>query len=223
MSNESWTSSAATIRKPPNCSICLRVDFIASSAAWTFVTCCSSTFLSREFARRVAWRYRKGMSVASKPPTADRVIIRDVSWQTYECLLKDLENRSAPRLAYDRGILEIMSPPFGHEEVNRALAAIVEIVLEEMEIDFRNAGSTTFKREDQERGFEPDSSFYIRNVERVRGKNKLDMNVDPPPDLLIEVDLTHNSLNKFPLYTALAVPEVWRYTDVLTIWLLNEG
>jgi Uma2 family endonuclease len=163
------------------------------------------------------------MSLATKPVSADRIIIRDVSWETYQCLLKDLENRSAPRLAYDRGVLEITSPHFGHEEVNRALASIVEIVLEEMEIDFRNAGSTTFKKEDQERGFEPDLSFYIQNVERVRGKKKFDMNIDPPPDLLIEVDLTHDSLNKFPLYTALAVPEVWRYTDDLEIWILNES
>src|SRR5438034_11138652 len=143
------------------------------------------------------------MSVVTKQSSADRVIIRDIRWETYESLLKDLENRSAPRLAYDRGVLEIMSPHFGHEEVNRALASIVEIVLEEMGVDFRNAGSTTFKREDQERGFEPDSSFYIAHVDQVRGKRKLDMDLDPPPDLLIEVDLTSNSLNKFPLYAAL--------------------
>ena len=163
------------------------------------------------------------MSSDIKEATADRLILRDISWQTYESLLKDLENRSSPRAAYDRGVLEIMSPHLRHEEVNRALSSIVEIVLEEMEADFLNAGSTTFKKEDQERGFEPDSSFYIANVNFVRGKQKLDMNADPPPDLLIEVDLTRDSLNKFPLYAALSVPEVWRYTGVLEISVFEQG
>src|SRR5438132_6630156 len=103
------------------------------------------------------------MSVATKQNSAARVIIRNVSWGTYESLLRDLADRAAPRLAYDRGTLEIMSPHIGHEDANRSLAAIVEIALEELDIDFRNAGSTTFKREDLERGFEPDSSFYIQN------------------------------------------------------------
>src|SRR2546426_6098394 len=105
------------------------------------------------------------MSVIPKQSAADRVIIRNVSWSTYESLLKDLENSSAPRLAYDRGVLEIMSPHFGHEDVNETAATIVEIALEESDTDFRNAGSTTFKKENQERGFEPDSSFYIQNVD----------------------------------------------------------
>ena len=139
------------------------------------------------------------MSVITKQSTADRVIIRNVSWATYESLLKDLDNSSAPRLAYDRGVLEIMSPHKGHEEINRTLAAIVEMVFEEMGSDYQNAGSTTFKKKDQERGFEPDSSFYIQNVNQVRGKKRLNMSIDPPPDLLVEVDLTNDSLNKFPL------------------------
>ena len=102
------------------------------------------------------------------------------------------------------------------------MASTVKIVLEEANVDFRNAGSTTFRKEDQERGFEPDSSVYIRNVDRVRCKKKLDMSTDPPPDLLIEVDLTSDSLDKFPLY-ALAVPEVWRYKDSLEIFVLDNG
>ncbi len=163
------------------------------------------------------------MPVATKQSSAARVIIRNVSWATYESLVKDLANSSAPRLAYDRGTLEIMSPHIGHEDANRTLASIAEIALEELDIDFRNAGSTTFKREDQERGFEPDSSFYVKNVDRVRGKKHLDMTIDPPPDLLIEVDVTSDSMNKFPLYAALGVPEVWRFEESLEIWILDQG
>lgn len=161
--------------------------------------------------------------VTNRPTTTDRVLVRNVSWDTYERLLKDLENSSSPRLAFDRGVLEIMSPHLAHESANRSLASIVEIALEEMDLDFENAGSTTFKREAAKRGFEPDSCFYIQNIDRIRNRKKLDMEVDPPPDLLIEVDLTHDSLDKFPLYAALRVPEVWRYEGTLEIWLLRRN
>ncbi len=87
------------------------------------------------------------MSVVDKRPSTDRVIVRDVSWETYESLLRDLENRSSPRLAYDQGVLEIMSPHFEHDRANHILAAIAEIALEELDFDFEGAGSTTFKRE----------------------------------------------------------------------------
>ena len=163
------------------------------------------------------------MSVVTRRPSTARVIVRDVSWQTYERFLKDLRSRSSPRLAYDQGVLEIMSPHLEHDRTNRVLASIVEIVLDELELDFEPAGSTTFKREALKRGFEPDSSFYIQNAERVRGKKKLNPEIDPPPDLLIEIDLTNDSLDKFPLYAALRVPEVWRYEETLEIWILDQG
>jgi len=163
------------------------------------------------------------MSVVTNRPSTDRIILRNVSWETYERLLEDLGSNSTPRLAFDQGVLEIMSPHLEHESANRTLAAIIEMVLDELGSDFENAGSTTFKRESVKRGFEPDSCFYIRNVEQIRNKKKIDLDIDPPPDLLIEVDLTHNSLDKFPLYAALHVPEVWRYTHVLEIWVLKHG
>jgi len=162
------------------------------------------------------------MPVVTRQPSSGRVIMRNVSRETYEKLLHDLGTRSSPRLAYDRGILEIMSPHLEHEEANRVLASIVELVLEEIGSDFLNAGSTTFRDDEQERGFEPDSSFYIQNVDRVRGKKRLDMSLDPPPDLLIEVDLSSDSLNKFPLYASLGVPEVWRYAENIEVWVLRN-
>lgn len=163
------------------------------------------------------------MSVVTKRPSSNRVIIRDVSWETYERLLEDLKSRSSPRLAYDRGVLEIMSPQFEHDGAKEILAYIATITLEELEWDFVPAGSTTFKREALKRGFEPDASFYIRNPERVRGKKKLDMEIDPPPDLVIEIDVTTDSMDKFPLYAALGVPEVWRYEAAIEIWVLDQG
>ena len=147
----------------------------------------------------------------SHAQTEQRVIVRFVSWTTYEHLLADLSNQSSTRLTYDRGLLEIMCPLPEHEEWNRTIALLVEVLAEEMHIDVRNFGSTTFRRADLARGFEPDSCFYIQHEADISGKSTIDLTVDPPPDLVIEVDVTSGSLDKFPIYAQVGVPEVWRY------------
>lgn len=126
-------------------------------------------------------------------------------------MLAGHESSSVPRFTYDRGEMEIVSPSPEHEAYNRSIALLVESVAEELGIDVYDLGSTTFRREDIERGFEPDSCFYIQNEEQVRGKYRIDLSVDPPPDLVIKVDITSPSINKLPIYARLEVPEVWRY------------
>jgi len=106
-----------------------------------------------------------------------------------------------------------MAPSFNHEHVADLLADVVKAVAEAQGLDVVPAGSTTFKREDVERGFEPDASFYLQQAAAVRGHTTIDLDVDPPPDLIIEIDLSHPSLDKFPIYAALGVPEVWRYAE----------
>jgi Uma2 family endonuclease len=163
------------------------------------------------------------MTILLSPPD-QKVVLRQVHWETYERLLADLTDSSAPRLTYDRGTLEIMSPLPEHERYNRAIAALVDIVADEWDLDFDNLGSTTFRREDLARGFEPDSCFYIRNAELIQGKRQLDPTVDPPPDLVIEIDITHSSLDKLALYAAMGVPELWRYDGrSLRILVLDSG
>jgi Uma2 family endonuclease len=98
-----------------------------------------------------------------------------------------------------------------HERPNRTLALLVEVLAEELNMDVQRLGSPTFTREDLDKGFEPDSCFYIQNEARVRGKDEIDLAVDPPPDLVIEIDITSPSLNKFPIYARIGVPEIWRY------------
>jgi Uma2 family endonuclease len=158
-----------------------------------------------------------------KSPAGQRVILHNVGWETYERLLADHENSSAPRFAYDRGELEIVSPSPEHEHYNRSLALLVEILAEELDIDVYDLGSTTFRREDLERGFEPDSCFYVQNEEAIRGKDRIDLAVDPPPDLVIEIDITSPSLDKLPIYARLGVPEVWRYDGRRLAILKLEG
>ncbi len=146
-----------------------------------------------------------------KTPPEQRTVLRNVSWETYERLLADHLNSSSPRFTYDRGALEIMVVSERHERPNRLIAQLVEVLAEEMNLDLDNLGSTTFKREDLQRGFEPDSCFYIQNAEHIRGKGEIDPNIDPPPDLVIEVDITSPSLSRFPIYARFGVPEIWRY------------
>jgi Uma2 family endonuclease len=160
---------------------------------------------------------------ASPPPRGEqRMILSNVSWKTYEHLLADFENSSSPRFAYNRGILEIMSPFAEHQRRNRTLALLVEEVADVWELDLEDLGSTTYKREDQERGFEPDSSFYIQHAAQIRDREKIDLAADPPPDLVIEIDLTSSSMDKLPMYAQLGVPEVWRdQKGGLTIYTLK--
>ena len=160
-------------------------------------------------------------TVVSQPEQI--VELHNVSWETYERLLADHLDSSSPRFTYDRGTLEIMSPSPEHERINRSIAMFVEVLAEEMNLDLDDLGSTTFRREDLKRGFEPDSCFYIQNAERISGKTKIDLKVDPPPDLVIEIDITSGSLNKLPIYAKLAIPEVWRYDGKRLIVLKLEG
>ncbi len=153
-----------------------------------------------------------------------RVILHGISWETYERLLDDMGDSHAAHFAYDQGELEIMVPSEEHEEPNRTLATFIEVLAEELNIDLRRLGSTTLKRADLHKGFEPDSCFYIQNEALVRGKKKLDFAVDPPPDLIIEVDVTSPSLNKFPIYAKLGIAELWRYkNNQVQIFGLSNG
>ena len=139
------------------------------------------------------------------------MLLHNISWETYEHLLSDHENTSAPRFTYDRGELEIMSPRSDHEEANRAIALLVDLILAEWDIHSRNLGSTTFRRADAQRGFEPDSCFYIERASAIRGKERVDLRIDPAPDLVIEIDITHSSIDKLAVFAEFDVREVWLF------------
>lgn len=139
-----------------------------------------------------------------------RVVLQGISWKTYESFLADYENHAGPRFYYDNGTMEIKMPSFKHEEENRTLMLLIELLAIELGIDLRRFGSATFKRDDLLKGFEPDSCFYLQNAEAISGKDSPDLMLDPPPDLLIEVDVASGSIDKLSLFGALGVPEVWR-------------
>jgi Uma2 family endonuclease len=141
----------------------------------------------------------------------NRVLLRNISWQTYQDLLKDLEEQPGIRLTYDRGLLEIIAPSPPHENYKKVLGRFLETLTEELNIEIKSLGSLTCKREDLARGLEPDQCYYIQNESVVRTLDEIDLNQDPPPDLVIEIDITSSSINRLSLYAALGVPEVWRY------------
>ncbi|MBW4638512.1 MAG: Uma2 family endonuclease [Gloeocapsa sp. UFS-A4-WI-NPMV-4B04] len=145
-------------------------------------------------------------------PAEARVLLAGVSWQTFKALLADIGDNRACRLAYDQGMLEIMAPYEQHEEPKVLIAGFVEAIADELRIEVRHLGSLTLEREDLRRAVEPDTCFYIQNESLVRGK-KIDLANDPPPDLVVEIDYTSRSLNKFEIYSSLGVSEFWRYEN----------
>jgi Uma2 family endonuclease len=155
-------------------------------------------------------------------PPGQRVLLSDVNWQEFETILEDLGEHRTSRVAYDNGTLEIMTPLPEHETNKELISDLVKALLEEFDIEFCPLGSTTFKNEEMNKGIEPDNCFYIQNEAAVRGKNRLDLTVDPPPDLALEIDIT--SRTHPSIYKALGVPELWRFENgKLQINVLREG
>ncbi len=158
------------------------------------------------------------------PANTHYAILPNISWQTFETILTEMGNHRTTRLAYDMGILEIMTPLMPHEHNNRLLEHLVFALAQELNLNLKSTGSLTCKRQDLAKGVEPDSSFYIQNEPIMRNKQNLDLTQDPPPDLVIEVDYTSASIDKLPIYLALGVPEVWRYDyPVMQIYQMCEG
>lgn len=156
-------------------------------------------------------------------PAEARVVLKGVSWATFKALMADIGEDRSCRIAYDQGMLEIMVPYEQHEEPKILISSFVEALVDELEIEIRQLGSLTLEREDLIRAVEPDTCFYIQNESQVRGKEIKLPNV-PPPDLVVESDYTHSSLNKFNIYVSLGVPELWRYRkQTLQVYQLIEG
>lgn len=142
-------------------------------------------------------------------------LLSPISWQTYERLLMDLGEESKVQLTYDQGYLEIIMSPLlpPHEIYSTLIHDFIRILGDELAIDICSLGSTTLRREDLQRGLEPDRSYYIQHESIVRDKQELDLNQLPPPDLVVEIDITSLSINKLPIYLTLGIPEIWRYNE----------
>jgi Uma2 family endonuclease len=144
-----------------------------------------------------------------RSPTSPTVILHDVTWNHYEAMLGIVGERPI-RVTYDQGTMELFMPSLGHEGDAYLLGRMVDILTEELGISLMAGGTTTHKRQDLEKGAEPDQCYWFgENARRIRGKRALDLNIDPIPDLVIEVDVTHGSLDRLRIFAALGVMEVW--------------
>ncbi|MCW8140867.1 MAG: Uma2 family endonuclease [Planctomycetota bacterium] len=162
--------------------------------------------------------------VVSSLTSEQRVVLHGVSWETYERLTDELEGRGGVRLTYVRGSLELMSPSYAHDKIKRLIGRLIESYTLEAGIPIASGGSTTFKRRDLDRGLEPDECYWVQREPAIRGKSELDLLVDPPPDLAVEVEISRSALNKLSVYAALGVPEVWRHDgERLEVLLLGTS
>ena len=170
----------------------------------------------------VAPRRAKPKATPSEPEARERFVFEEVDWKFYEQVLRAVGDRRV-FVTYYRGRLEVMSPSYEHDWYAERLASLVSILGDELNVENVGGGSTTFRRRRASAGLEPDRCFYIRNVAAVLGKRRIDLNVDPPPDLAIEVEISRRLGERVSVYEALRVPELWRYNGrVLRVLELRD-
>ncbi|BAY24228.1 hypothetical protein NIES2100_40220 [Calothrix sp. NIES-2100] len=161
--------------------------------------------------------------VTTATPAETRVLLENISWQTFKTMLAEMGTERKNRIAYDNGIIEIMTPLMPHENSNRLIEVFVGVLCEELGFEIKRSGSLTLIRDDLERGGEPDSSYYIQNEFLLRNKENIDLASDPPPDLVLEVEYSKPKIDKLQLYAAMGIPEFWRYNGtVLRIYRLEN-
>lgn len=157
--------------------------------------------------------------------TPDSVLIQHrVSWNDYEELLAAVGEASSLHISFDDGTLQITTLSFEHEKYVKLIERFVDRLSARLRLKVLFYGSATMKKEGKLKGVEPDACFYVQNAALVGTRKEIDINIDPPPDIVVEIDLHHDSISKFPIYAALGVPEFWRYEgSVLTIYHLRDG
>jgi Uma2 family endonuclease len=156
-------------------------------------------------------------------PAEQRLTLTNISWDTYDKLLDAFGEHRAVRLHYDEGVLEFMVPLEAHENPSDVLGALIFNLAVDCGLTIKSMASTTLRRQPLQKGAEPDKCFYIQNEPLVRGKT-VDLETDPPPDLVVEVDITHSDINKNALYARLGIPEFWRFNGkTLRIFQLQDG
>ena len=159
----------------------------------------------------------------AEPSSESRFVFYGITWKKYVEFLDWLDDRPT-RVTYSRGTMEVMSPSPKHEMRRSFLGRMVGMLLFEQGRDHAGGGSTTFKREDLDRGLEPDECFWLASEAHVRGLSEWNPAIDPPPELVIEVEVSRSVLNRLDIFAALGVPELWRVQDQrIVILVLDNG
>lgn len=157
-------------------------------------------------------------------PAGKHILLHDVSWEQFEAILQELGDRRSVRIAYCDGILEIMTPLPEHEYFKETIGDAIKDMAETLEFDYESYGSTTWRCQVKQAGLEADNCFYFQNEASIRGRVNINLAQDPPPDLALAIDVTSKSLERFPIYARLGIPELWCYdAGTLTIYHLQNG
>jgi Uma2 family endonuclease len=147
-----------------------------------------------------------------------------VSWEVYEQLLAEFGSAPTTRIYYDQGKLEAASPTGRQERPVQIICSLLATLSDVLDVDIEAYGSTTLRKQSKAKGAEPHDSFYVQHAAQVIGKTDLNLTQEPPPDIIVESDLTSSSLDRFAIYAALGVPEIWRVVNWhIGIWLLTEN
>lgn len=157
-------------------------------------------------------------------PRNGTLLLHDVSWDEYERILDEFAEKSAYRIYYNNGVLKIMSPRANHEYPKELVTKLVTIYADEFNIPLDSYGSTTWRQKKKAKGVEADTSFYIKNASKVRANKDFDLNLEIPPEVVVEIDTSNESWDKFEIYAALGIEEVWRCDGTnFQIYRLAEG
>ncbi len=157
-------------------------------------------------------------------PEAASVTFHDVSWDEYEELLEQVGEAPGLRISYDNGSLQVMTISSEHEKYASFISRLVTVIQLRLRIDILGFGSATMRKRKREKGNEPDGCFYVQTASLIGNRIQLDFEIDPPPDIAVEIDVHHDSRSKFPIYAALGVSEIWRYDgQAMTIYHLSEA
>lgn len=151
------------------------------------------------------------LDLVERLPEGAFLRLQNVGWDDYEHLLSQMNAHPGHRVTYNRGRLIIVSPSNEHEEYKGTIYSLIRFLAFELGIDLETRGQSTFKSKLLKKGAEPDECFYVQNASRIIGKRKINLDTDPPPDVVVEIDTTNDPLDKFHVYAALGVPEIWRY------------
>lgn len=157
----------------------------------------------------------------ARPIGERRMVFWDLDWSRYQTIRQAIGNDRNVRLTYDQGVLEVTMPLEDHEFAVRMIALFIRVLVVELGMNVKTMGSTTLDREILDRSAEPDNAYYIQHWQQVAGRN-VDLDQDPPPDLVVEVDITHTDIKKMDLYASMGIPEFWRYNgEVWRIYCLD--
>jgi Uma2 family endonuclease len=150
-------------------------------------------------------------TLPAEPPAPESgLFLRDVAWSEFEAMLQAVGDRHI-RVTFDGEAMEVSMPSQRHEQAAPLLGLFVPRLAEELEVPYEPLGMTTWKKASAVKGLQAHQCYYIQNQAVVREKEALDLEIDPPPDLAIEVDITSSSLDRMGIYADLGVPEIWRF------------